>query len=817
MPCVACAEDTYKDITGPTACKPCAPHAVSGSGSLDAAQCLCNTGYAGGPAGGCSACPRNTFGMISVCQACAAGSSSPALSGAVSNCTCNAGYFRPDDPASTATVVQRDAICHDVFVHLMDHDQIECQTSGIWSSVVTTENEGMNLLQCDTVVASDCVSAIVNSPHQFVMTLKHGTYHLCLSVSDAALIPAIQDVLRCNLLSKPQGDFIHTYSRHTDCSICPADSFSNTSEAAACTACPAFSSAPAGSTHAEDCECIEGYLGAHGGPCGKDCPAGWAHGEHNQQCFRCQTSSYKPGEGKTACTPCPAHSSHILRNQTSVEACVCEAGYLWNADAEKCDACASGTFNNAAGDTTCFECDGAGPAATECANILVVPPGYQQTSDGENLERCPHGDFNTGGGAGQHARCTVCPAGSTMDVATDAAARVSIAACVCDAGFSRPSTAVACEACPVASYKTEAGSAACTPCDAAGTESTADHASTHHSSCLCRPGFFVANSGCTQCASGAEKHVLSNDACIACGPNARLDPAGTHEIDSCRCDPGYTRDSGLCVSCVSGKYKASPGDGPCSACALHANTTRRASTNISDCVCELPLWENGDNKGPGAGFACRAACDAGYTKGVSGCDPCEPGMFKDSKGPQECTFCTSPANASKSGTVLGADCTCRAGEMGVAASEYAAVTVGDYTEPVETLCAGQACSETTAGVFRSFRFTGADSLTAWLGHGDARIVVFRCEHDCPDFADVDVVLSTPSTAFHAELTVQPVDKLQALTLYTQRVTAPAALGGVALAAFAVAERLATGDAVFAGAPARTRERCAPCPRGLECD
>lgn len=707
MSCVACAEDTYKDIPGPTACKPCAAHAVSGRGSEHAGECLCKTGYAGGTAGGCSACPINTFGMISVCQACAAGSSSPALSGSESNCTCNAGYFRSDSPTAAA--------------------------------------------------------------------------------------------------------------RLANCSICPADSFSNTSEAAACTACPAFSSAPAGSTHAEDCECIEGYLGAHGGPCGKDCPAGWAHGEHNQQCFRCQTSSYKPGEGKTACTPCPAHSSHILRNQTSVEACVCEAGYLWNADAEKCDACASGTFNNAAGDTTCFECDVAGPAATECANILVVPPGYQQTSDGENLERCPHGDFNTGGGAGQHARCTVCPAGSTMDVATDAAARVSIAACVCDAGFSRPSATVACEACPVASYKKEAGSAACTLCDAAGTESTTDHASTHHGSCLCRPGFFVTIAGCTQCASGAEKHVLSNAACIACGPNARLDPAGTHEIDSCRCDPGYTRNSGLCVSCVSGKYKASPGDGPCSACALHANTTRRASTNISDCVCELPLWENGDNKGPGAGFACRSACDAGYTKGVSGCDPCEPGMFKDSKGPQECTFCTSPANASKSGTVLGADCTCRAGEMGVAASEYAAVTVGDYTEPVETLCAGQACSETTAGVFRSFRFTGADSLTAWLGHGDARIVVFRCEHDCPDFADVDVVLSTPSTAFHAELTVQPVDKLQALTLYTQRVTAPAALGGVALAAFAVAERLATGDAVFAGAPARTRERCAPCPRGLECD
>ena len=239
-------------------------------------------------------------------------------------------------------------------------------------------------------------------------------------------------------------------------------------------------------------------------------------------------------------------------------------------------------------------------------------------------------------------------------------------------------------------------------------------------------------------------------------------------------------------------------------------------------MCELPLWEDGDNAGPGAGFPCRSACGPGFTKTATSCDPCTPGTFKAAQGPHDCTFCTNPANASTAGTVLGADCTCRAGEMGVAATEYAAITVGDYTEPVETVCAQEkniddACLHNSTGVFHSLRFAGTGPLTAWLGHGAERIMVFRCDHDCPAFADRDVVLSTPSTAFHAELTVEPIHMLVAITRYTQRITTPAVLGGVALAAFAVTERLTTGDSVFVEIPARTRDRCILCPRGLLCD
>ena len=53
---------------------------------------------------------------------------------------------------------------------------------------------------------------------------------------------------------------------------------------------------------------------------------------------------------------CPAFSDHALTRQTSITACLCRIGYLWNGTTQKCDQCPAGNFNNKVNDTRCFKC-----------------------------------------------------------------------------------------------------------------------------------------------------------------------------------------------------------------------------------------------------------------------------------------------------------------------------------------------------------------------------------------------------------------------------------------------------------------------------
>ena len=140
------------------------------------------------------------------------------------------------------------------------------------------------------------------------------------------------------------------------CEPCADGTFKNETGAGACQLCPAFASSPNASTLQTNCTCGAGYRGVPGGPCGLVCPAGAAHSAAEQVCRECNAGTYKALAGDHACTPCPAFSHHALTNQTRVEACVCQIGFLGNAMAQGCSQCAAGTFNNRAGDVRCFDC-----------------------------------------------------------------------------------------------------------------------------------------------------------------------------------------------------------------------------------------------------------------------------------------------------------------------------------------------------------------------------------------------------------------------------------------------------------------------------
>ena len=138
--------------------------------------------------------------------------------------------------------------------------------------------------------------------------------------------------------------------------------------------------------------------------CGKICPPGAQHGPQNQLCFTCNSSTYKALAGDHACTPCPAFSHHALTNQTRIEACVCQIGYVWNATTQGCSKCAAGTFNNRAGETRCYTCESTSTAPrneTSCPGLSAVPAGYRVTATGSNVEPCPVNTYNTGSELGE--------------------------------------------------------------------------------------------------------------------------------------------------------------------------------------------------------------------------------------------------------------------------------------------------------------------------------------------------------------------------------------------------------------------------------
>ena len=55
-------------------------------------------------------------------------------------------------------------------------------------------------------------------------------------------------------------------------------------------------------------------------------------------------------------TRCPAHAMHGLTTQTSVDACYCEQGFLWDSATKTCAMCPAGSFNNRANESQRFEC-----------------------------------------------------------------------------------------------------------------------------------------------------------------------------------------------------------------------------------------------------------------------------------------------------------------------------------------------------------------------------------------------------------------------------------------------------------------------------
>jgi len=127
------------------------------------------------------------------------------------------------------------------------------------------------------------------------------------------------------------------------CSACPADTFRNSSMAAAneyqfaCAACPVASFAPAGSSECSPCP--SGFFGTvAGGGCPPCAPGSYSANPTQTSCFACNPGQYQQAGGQTACVD-SAEGHFVPSSNSSAQL-----------------PCSPGTFNPLTGQTSCAEC-----------------------------------------------------------------------------------------------------------------------------------------------------------------------------------------------------------------------------------------------------------------------------------------------------------------------------------------------------------------------------------------------------------------------------------------------------------------------------
>ena len=552
--CSPCLAGTYKHVTGSAACAAC-PTASSSPAASDAlADCVCNAGYTGNDGEACPACAAGTFKSATgsaACDACPDHSSSPTASDAQTDCFCKAGYTGANGapctacPANTFKSETGSEACQNCSAHAT----APAASTAATACVCDPGYAGGHGTPC-----TQCVAGTYEDPAQH-------SCRLCGSHSSSPEGSDAQTDCTCNAgYQGPDGG---------TCNACLENSFKNSTGSAACTACTKFSTSESASDSADDCECIGGYLKTGDGSCGLVCAAGYEMSVDQTDCLPCPNSYYKTEAGEHMCARCPAHAMHGLTAQTSVDACYCEQGYLWDSATKTCVMCPAGSFNNRANESQCFDCvqDGTSVEYQKNLNTLCWGARYgiltdaivtdQQLIDtickptcletpgcvGFNYYKAPHGYKN---------RCWY-----VLEWRGD---RTSYGDRDCYELIVVPA---------------EAGTS--TQC----------------------PGLTQAPAGYQATTSGANLELCPvnhyNDGsllkCAPCpSPTSFSSLGGLTSASQCECVSGFSRVAGVCESCPIGTFKHGMGDGPCVQCPVHSTTASIEGLDLSACRC-LPTFE----------------------------------------------------------------------------------------------------------------------------------------------------------------------------------------------------------------------------------
>lgn len=413
--CTACDTEHYKPYTGNATCTACPSNTrAEEEGASAITDCVCTPGYEG-PAGGvCTACLAGKYkDVLSSTQDCvqcpASATTSNTAATQYSDCLCMAGYTIK--AGTTRPPLQCEAC--DVGTYKTTLGEENCAGCPANSNTVGTGSDSKSLCLCDPgYVGANPDSCTQCTAGSYKGGLGDGTCAAC-NPNTFSLAGA------------------------SACTPCPAHSESGEGAAACvcsagyhrvdgtCQACPAGTfKAGAGDASALCLNCADGtYSDAGSNEC-TDCPAHsvtgtsttgdisscWCqHGYHYSSgvciaclagsfkstisntdgCQPCPFDTYEPDEAAAGCNGCPSSSStYGGTGQTSVEACLCTAGY--EPDGDGCKQCSENFY--CAGNDQKIACPlhGLSPANSNEVTDCYCEAGYYFTTEsGAKCEECP--------------------------------------------------------------------------------------------------------------------------------------------------------------------------------------------------------------------------------------------------------------------------------------------------------------------------------------------------------------------------------------------------------------------------------------------
>jgi len=549
--CFLCPENTYNPNTTSSsidACLSCDPNSASALASTNIQNCRCNVGYSGIPGQVCKACEPGTYNEnpdIHICELCPPGTynvdfaadsdeyclpcgpntSSVAGSRSKQACVCEKGFFATLRYADTGNYYECTACDAGSYNPSINSSSCDLCSPGKFSTGVAATSDttcstcangtftieaGMTIctecpintwqdLKNPENKASKCSLCPINSTHTEI-----GVYdvHTCLCVPGLQK-EIVEDVFECALCDA--GSFC---PHSGTIELCTQNTFSVTGVTVQCTDCAEFSQGVHGNEGLDapgKCQCIAGAEGTFHDDCtlcvpGKFQPYDYTYDGNDASvddsivttCEPCASDTFQQLFGQTSCVGCPANSSTVESvGHTLGTDCKCDPGFTGN-DGEVCTVCSAGKF-----------CPG-GSSNPNCRIFSSSPPGSISQHD-----------------------------------------------CSCNAGFYSLSTNSSCLKCPAGTYCP--GGLASLSC-AGNSSSKAGSGSAED--CLCQSGYWrgcVLNTQGIYVNSKNESCVLNYDApCFQCGPNDicvndtllhcpdhSTSPVGSTLPQHCVCDDGY--------------------------------------------------------------------------------------------------------------------------------------------------------------------------------------------------------------------------------------------------------------------------------------
>lgn len=392
------------------------------------------------------------------------------------------------------------------------------------------------------------------------------------------------------------GTFADTLNT-TACNPCPQATYFNRTTAVSesdCVACPDHAASVEGSVNITDCYCVLGYAGDPGSECVACSPGKFRSDGGEYICESCPSDTYNvlaASTGPQDCKRCVQGKASAPGSDAEID-CVCNPGTFATLSVDglswDCQACPTGTFQEAANASSCEACAIGTASAASAANASST---CTQCDDGYNAlqsattscSQCVAGKWQDLNDPDRHSQpCRACPGNSTHALL----ASTDIHDCVCLDGFVKFSSAETpnrCDECRPGAF-----------CPGNGTQVACAYnywspGGVFPGPCVqCAPLSTAINDGSTvgrhqcQCVPGTEG--LYDSDCVLCA-RGKFQPENYTFPDGADFVPGgASATPTACRPCPVGTYSDAEGAYACSPCPAHSNSSAN-SDDITACGC----------------------------------------------------------------------------------------------------------------------------------------------------------------------------------------------------------------------------------------